>query len=247
MTAQKLSLVAAVCVAAVLSGARSAEATLALAVDFDRNTMPTETESGFVSFASDSVVGVSRTYATTEGDVTVTLSVSGGSKGMFNRGQVPDPIVDAGSFTFAELYNDFVFSNDGGTISVDLSGPGIDANQLYQITWYSFSNPTAAVDGELRPDAATGTTGSITPYGHPALAVGVHPTTNDQYAFTGFWQTSGSTLGIDAVATGSPFNRINGFVITAAVPEASAFVFVGALATGAGILQYRQRRTGRSR
>jgi PEP-CTERM motif-containing protein len=208
-----------------------------LSVDF--NNSQQITENGFVSLWGGNPDSFSSaTYSTSEGNVTVTVSIAGGTTGFWNRDNTI--LTDDGAFTYAELYNDFVFSNEGGTISIDLSGPGILANVDYDITWYSLGNccePGPSM-GVFQSDAASGTTGSTISYTWDSAIV---PTSNDQFAYTGTWSSTAGTLGIDALwvdngisPPGGQNNRVNGFQIAISTPEPTSLILMSLGLLGLG-------------
>lgn len=101
--------------AALSFGAAQTSDAALLSVDFGS----AGAESGF--FQQNST---SQTHGTGSGDVTITLA---GTQGIFNF---------ATTGTNDLLYRDFYFKN-GGTITMTISGPGIDENTAYDMTFWS--------------------------------------------------------------------------------------------------------------
>lgn len=126
------------------------------------------TESGFVK------QGVaSATHATSQGSVTVTVSGHGG----FLTGGAQG---DSGSFSYAQLYNDFVFNtlsnNNPGPVTFKLTGRGIHANTRYDVTVYGFDDDNSSTVA-LSPVAPTSGSSASIVWDRTVL-----PTANDQYA-----------------------------------------------------------------
>ena len=95
------------------------QATDLLSVDF--NTASSPTQAGFAGQSATSF-----THSTASGDLTVAIS---GQQGNFDYAST------AGSDT--NLYRDFFFKNNG-TMTMTLSGPAIDANTDYDLTFWSY-------------------------------------------------------------------------------------------------------------
>ena len=224
-----LSLAAAVPVGLMASGAQAQQF---LAVDFELNGA---TETGFQRLSSGNVANAtaSEDYFTFEGDVTVSTSATGGNQGYFDRG--PGLSDNPPTFNFAELYNDFVYDNTGGTIQFVLSGPGIKPNTDYLLTFYSFdrdASVTSTTQFLATPGSnTTGTTGSITYVGT------VDPTTDAQYSTTITARSTDNSLEIDADITAGVFNRVNGLQVSL-VPEPAGLGVLGL----SGLLALRRRR-----
>ncbi len=123
-------------------------------------------ESGFMNFDNTHVTGGGNASAT-YGDITVELSGMDLSlfDGLFNR----DPaIVDVGSLTYADLYNEFAFNNNAGndgpaSMTLKLSGAGIAANQQYLLTFYSYDNHPTQGSHSVDYTGISGTVGSAGP------------------------------------------------------------------------------------
>jgi hypothetical protein len=202
-----------------------------LLVDFNDDSPPALTQSGFSAFAPTGSPGT-RPYSTTIGNLDVTISghdvVSTG--GFFDRGSP----ANSGAFTFSDLYRDFAFHNNGGTITVGIAG--IQPNTPYQLNVWSsdrfdggaFANTitnTVATGG-----ATTGTGGTIT------FNRTVDATSDLHHSFTGTFQSTTSTLTFSIRATEGSLTRLNGFAL---VPEPSSAALIG---MGGCVLLLRRRR-----
>ncbi len=208
-----------------------------LSVDIQQSASnPVET--GFQALAEADFAG--KTYTTTEGDVTASIS------NYSNTGRTADFPPDSGAFTYGQLLEDYVFLiNSTGRIHLTLSGPGIHANQDYQVTLYAYwanANTEGTATGDstffsFDPSSdTTGSTGSVFIPDAPG-----QPTSNDQYAYTGVWRSDTASLEIDAytLKAGNPrFAFINGFEISQA-PEPSVSLFAAGAVT---LLLHRGRR-----
>jgi len=206
-----------------------------LSIDFQNNqnrSLPTATQPHFKAFDNGHITGegtASATYATVAGDVTLVIkglqtSVVGG---LFNR----DPaLANRGNMKFADLYNDFVFSNNDNrktstepqSMTVILAGPGIAASTDYLITFYSYDNLASMGEHSVTYKGANGTAGSAGPLRYRG---GVAPITNDQYAAAGNFTSDPSgnlTVLMTDVFTGSFEHtgiRLNGLEINQNKPS----------------------------
>jgi hypothetical protein len=193
-----------------------------LRVDFQNSgnqKIPAATQSGFKAFDNSHVTGngtASATYATAVGNVTVALAgMDAQLNGLFNR----DPgITNTASMTLASLYNDFAFINgsSGQSLTLTLSGPGIEANTDYTMTFYSYDDLESQGSHSVTFAGVGDTSGSAGPLQYRG---GATPTRNSQYAVTGtFTSDDAGTLTIRMTdqfltvpeATGI---RLNGFEI----------------------------------
>ena len=212
----------------------------ALRVDFD-DLGPSPTETGFASYEEVGSPGT-RSFATTLGtlDVTVSGHQTGVVGGFFDRG-VP---ADSGGFTFGELYRDYAFRNDNGTITVEIDG--LEADTLYELTWYIYDRNNGDTPfGTIGPDDAGNTTGDILTWFYDG---NLDPVSDDQYAFTGIWSSSDTNLEFDITGTSGDRVRINGFelrpVLAEVVPEPASIALwslVGIVLAGYGFLRRRMQ------
>ena len=132
-----------------------------LAVDIDNGTPGTEP--GFVGQS-----GLSATHSTPLGAITVTLS---GGTGFYNRGGSGSPV---------SLYSDFYYQNSpSGSFTLTLSGAGIDASAVYNMTFYAHDI------GSARSTYVEGTAGTTGPRLGPISGTTGIPTTLDQYSASG--------------------------------------------------------------
>jgi hypothetical protein len=176
--------------------ASSANAAL-LAVDIGTGAV----ESGFVGQATGNV-----THATTAGNVTVDIS---GEQGFFTY---------VGGGTNAALFDDFVFRN-GGTITLELSGPGISANTAYDMTFWAYYGAQARDTTIAGSAGTTGTTLGPIAFDNPTTSL----SDNDA---SGTFTSDGTGTLTFAVSGSASRPALNGFTITA-VPEPSTTALLG--------------------
>jgi hypothetical protein len=177
--------------------------TTLLNVDFDTNANFTQDD--FSSFLS------SDSSPKTFGDFSVSVS---GHQGYFARSVLPD----TEDFTYGYLFRDFVYRNNGGAISFVIDG--LEANTPYEITWYVYDRfgdgGGGTYTGQIAAADGSNTTGdTLTTVFDSTTA----PTSNDQYAYTGTWISTDSSLEIDLsyvshVGANYPVVRVNGFEIS---------------------------------
>ena len=211
--------VTAAVVATVICSIPLARADL-ISVDFGTGGSPVE--AGFVQQSSTSV-----THTTLAGDLTVAIS---DQQGNFDRG------VTGG--TNLDMYRDFYFKNGSvgggtaGTMVLTLSGPALSANTDYNLTFYAYDSgdPVHATSFT----GTSGTTGAVGPITNKGTG---NPDTLDEYAGTGLFTSDGSGMLTFAITDSSDRPRINGFSISAAVPEPAS---IALLALG-GLLLLRRR------
>jgi hypothetical protein len=255
-TSRRFAATLAVLTVATLYGVNAANVNAApiLAVDFQNsnnvsNPPGAVLETGFVNFDNTHSTGGGNASAT-YGSINVAMSgMDTLIDGLFNRGP---GMVDAGSMTYADLYNDFAFKNGdafgGGSpqsMTLTLSGAGIAANTAYDLTFYSYDDLATQGSHSVTYAAAAGTVGSAGPL---AYVSGATPTSNGQYASTGTFTSNGAgvlTVSMtDAYsgATQSTGIRLNAFELSSVnvVPEPSTAVLaaLGLL----GLMGTRRRR-----
>jgi hypothetical protein len=94
----------------------------------------------------------------------------------------PGNTVNAGAFTYANLYRDFIFSNPGNTVGMDLILTGLTPGGSYELRVYSYDDSTSAAEtapSTVRWTVTAGTGG----FGEISFQRNnVDPTSNDQYS-----------------------------------------------------------------
>lgn len=106
-----------------------------------------------IDWSGGGAAGISKTFATSQGNVTATLTGIGASNGARNRG------ANAGGLD--ELYQDFVFSqrdfgNDQlGRNYIKLELSGLSANQNYELTWFAREAAFNGADQTGQSDTAS--------------------------------------------------------------------------------------------
>jgi len=128
---------------ALAASVNTVHAQTVLAVDFNmRGANETDTQSGFNSFAINSVGSATLTQTGTVsrvfGSYTVSLAGSGSNPGYVDRHRTTP--TDSGALTQSALYRDFVFSSDTGSGGLNVTVDGLLANQTYQVTIWSFDS-----------------------------------------------------------------------------------------------------------
>ena len=196
-----------------------------LRLDFD-DAGPSPTETGFSSY-EEVVNGGTRSFATTAGTL--------------DDRAVP---LDGGGLTFGELYRDYAFRNDNGTITVEIDG--LVADELYELTWYIYDRNNGDTPfGTISPDDAGNTTGDILTWFYDG---NLDPVSDDQYAFTGIWSSSDTSLEFDITGTSGNRVRVNGLelrpVLAEVVPEPASIALwflLGLGLVGYGFLRRRKQ------
>ena len=201
-----------------------------LNIDFQNSTTATAgvTQTGFDSFTEvDGANPSGKTFSTSQGNVNLQVSGEDAAVGGFYTRDA-DLLSNSGAFTYADLYNDFIFKNST-TNQIDFVFLGLAHNQPYLVTFFSYDNSTAVGDGPTSHDISfTGFSGSA---GTSALSYtsGVAPSTNNQYAVAAQFTTDGTgTLSI--AASDVAFPRINGVELDIViVPEPSSLAIASPL------------------
>jgi hypothetical protein len=224
-----------------------------LAVDFQNPTSGGVNQTGFSQFAGGtSQSGVTTLpFSTVNGTVNVSVNLpAAGGAGYFHR---TPTLSNSGSLTYADLYNDFAYSNSPNafvpnqtdTLTVTLSGAGVSANTAYSLTFYSWDNRAASGLHTVTISGISGTTG---PNGVIVSDFATPPTTNDQYSATQIYVSDGSGnltfLVSDFYGVISDTRsgvRLNALVLAAAAPEPGTLALLGA-GLGALALWSRRRR-----
>jgi len=174
------------------------QATDLLSVDFNTGSSPTQ--AGFTGQSATSF-----THSTASGDLTVAIS---GQQGNFDYAST------AGSDT--NLYRDFFFKNNG-TMTLTLSGPAINANTDYDLTFWSYYGAEARNTSFA---ATAGTTGSTV---GPIATSNADPTglTDSRYSVTGTFTSDGSRVLTFSITGSGNRPAINGFKIATNGPDTS--------------------------
>ncbi|HEV7300722.1 MAG TPA: PEP-CTERM sorting domain-containing protein [Tepidisphaeraceae bacterium] len=201
------------------------------------------TESGFTN-----VTAAGGPVVTSAGNVTVALT-NAPTGSQRDRGVLSD----SGAFTYADLYDDFVRSDGGNTLTVALSGAGILPGTSYVVTLYGFdpqgtgsatgSTVVSNVQGYKQTGGASfGTITYAVVNGNPGASA---PTANEQYSITTTLNSgAGGLLSVDITPVSSTsgytsaiLNAIQVSQVTM-VPEPTA---LGLLTVG-GLAVLRRRR-----
>lgn len=213
-----------------------------ISVDFDQTTA-VATQAGFTSIAGP--VSNATTLSQVVGGFTVSADFTSTSafSGAFNRGGV----TNGGALTYADLYNDFLYTNLASSAGIILSIAGVTPNTPYTFTLYSFDPSMSTATSITTTFAAgantSGASGTVTYTSVTPTYTSVVPTTNNQYSTTLTFTSTTSTINIFATATNNApgisadYLRINGFTMDA-VPEPASL----ALFSLAGLTLVRRRR-----
>lgn len=255
MNERRIGALAACACALVCALGIAARGAPVLSLDFnDRsgtgNLTISPTQSGFTSFlqsTNNATTPLTNSYATSIGTLDVTVggyqTTSGTTGGFLDRGAPPN---NPPSFTYSDLYRDFLFTNvAGGNLSLAIKG--VQPNTDYELTFWSsdvFTDPmnnfAEVITNQIAAAGATvGATGTIT------FDSTQNATSNMQHSFTGIFRSTTDTLSfnftdITVTAITNDVVRLNGFQLSA-VPEPSA-VAVWLIAAAAAIAWHIRRR-----
>lgn len=244
-----------------------AQAQTPFKLDFQENG--DTVQPGFTQFAGP--LSQSSPYSLTFGNYTVTLTAqSDGSDlggGFFDRNQsggIFSPLANSGSFTYASLYNSFAYNNSSlsfassasTSLSVSISGAGINPLTAYTMTFFSFDSDAGrqSTSGTHSVDIGgiSGTTGS-----HLGITWSdtAPPTTNGQYSASGIFGSDASgtlTFLVTDSYSGNQDSRsgvrLNALILdtaapSTATPEPSTLgTIASALAGGAAFSMFLRRR-----
>jgi hypothetical protein len=179
-----------------LAATATLQATDLLSVDFNSSSSPTQ--AGFTGQSATSF-----THSTASGDLTVAIS---GQQGNFDYAST------TGSDT--DIYRDFFFKNNG-TMTLTLSGPAIDANTDYELTFWSYYGAEARNTSFA---ATAGTTGSTV---GPIATSNAAPTGlgDTRYSVTGTFTSDGSRVLTFSVTGSGNRPAINGLKIASSGPD----------------------------
>ncbi|MEM7390714.1 MAG: SHD1 domain-containing protein [Verrucomicrobiota bacterium] len=181
-------------IAVCLLNLASARAEVLLRVDFDLQA--SAVEEGF------------STYLRTEKNKTfpngITVAVKNEQAWYDSRGPV-----DTDTFTYGDLYRDFIFNNTGIPIAFDISG--LTPNTRYEITWYGHQKGYDFTS-RIQPREGSNTSGSTV----DLISLGAAPLSNEHYSATGVWMSTDDSLEIDVAFVSDNFGRgelirVNGF------------------------------------
>lgn len=234
--------------------ASNLEAQLLLSMDF--NTMPaggsaSPTESGYTGVVvnnaeftgpfTTSFTGLSTSLSSGTVGLTIAAGTTLTSTGAMLSRDRPATTADNGSFTYQDLYRDFIISKytTGGIPKMTIGLSGLNASTEYLVTFYAYDNNNS---GAISLQNTTGTgsqSGSISWTAGYAFN-GANANENAKFSTTLRVQTDtlGNLTFINTTTSGAGFQGIlNGIQVTA-VPEPTAIALVIA---GCGILFLRRR------
>jgi hypothetical protein len=211
-----------------------------LSVDFGRNfgnnpATPSPVQTGFSGMAGSFPLGPNSpppSLAATFGIYSVTVSGDPYQGTDYSRVGFEDTTAAASGIdpSIRNLYEDAMINNldlDDGT-GLNLSIQGVTPNTLYSLKLWSYNAensfyPTPTLFSPRLGSSTTGTSGSVTQFASPI------PTSLDDYSTTIIVSSTTNTLDIHAASTASyGGTRMNGFELTAAVPEPSAALLAAA-------------------
>jgi hypothetical protein len=225
-----------------------------LSVDFNQGTTSQSlTQSGFTNLGAPTVAtagpfttsftGLDVAY--TSGTVGLTMTFPGGN--YLSRDRTTNTPVDTGSFTYANLYRDIwnPSSANGGNLIYSFSG--LLANTSYQLRFYTYdaaasSSRTMTFTDWTSGSQGTGSaTGSVTYTGSYVFTGAA----GDNYLYSTLITATSSatgTLEIRETTGGSYASIINGFEISAAIPEPSTYAAIFGTLALAGAVAFRRHR-----
>ena len=227
---------------AAVTIAPAARAGVVLAVDFDSFSSVDDTETGFNKwnvgfndFNGPSSMVFGAYTATIAADITVDGSGNINGTGAMLGRERTSPNVDAGSFTYDDLYRDLLLGKTG-VISLEVAG--LDLNTAYNVTVFAYDDSgSGSTTFTNRTGGASATLGTIS---WTAATVFDSSTPNNIYALTSsVTSDSSGRIIISSVGPSNGPGRINGFIIES-VPEPSAALLLGFL--GLTGLAVRRRR-----
>jgi hypothetical protein len=224
----------------------------------DINAGSSVTQSGFTSYSLTSGTGVGpattsftglSTADTATGTVGLTLTFP--TTNYTARDRVTTA-ADTGSFTYNNLYRDFVnASSNGGNLTFSFSG--LLANTTYQLRFYAYDGNSSAGATKTMTftDFTTGSPGTGASTGSVTFTVGSSTFTGaagDNYLYSTLITATSDSSGalvIRETTGGSYAALFNGFEISSisSVPEPSTYAAIfGTLALAGAVVSRRHRR-----
>jgi len=233
-------------VAALFPLFSTAQAQVILGVDFGVTSSPVQAGYSAFGITSGSIAGpVTNSYTElnttyTTGTVSITLAAGNtllGTSNLTARDRLA-PSTDSGSFTYSNLYRDFINTSANGNMTIGLTG--LNASTAYQLTLYAYDNSNGRT--MTFTDFTTGSAGATGSITWTAGATFDSTTLNSVYSTT-LNVTSDATgaLVIRDIPTGSAPALINGLQLIA-VPEPSS-IGLCLVAAGGLVLSIRRRST----
>jgi hypothetical protein len=204
-----------------------------LFVDFGRNlgnnpATPSPVQAGFNGMTGNFPLGANSpppSLSATFGTYTVTVTGDPYQGTDYSRVGFEDTAAAASGIdsSISNLYEDAMINNldlDDGT-GLNLSIQGVTPNTQYSLKLWSYNAenafyPTPTQFGPRSGSSTTGSSGSVTQFASPI------PTSLNDYSTTIIVSSATNTLDIHAASTASfGGTRMNGFELSAAVPEPS--------------------------
>lgn len=234
-----------------LVSATVASAAPILAVDFGASQAPSLVETGFSEFELSNAVNTTGPVTRTFGSYSVTLAgsaavnaggtfTSTGTMTARDRGQ---PVADNGTFTYNDVYRDFITLNAGTTMGIQLTG--LTANASYEVTFYVYDNSNARtvniknITGatNLAPNGANEALGSTSWTAGSSFG---STTSNEVFSISGTVISDSLGRLTFANTIGSGNALINGLTLTA-IPEPSTYAALLGGAVAAAVVVRRRR------
>lgn len=228
---------------AILASATMSQAQLLLSVDFGVTSSPVET--GYSAFgitsgtlagpSTKSYTGISNLYTTGTVAVTIASGNTVTATGNLTARDRTAPSTNSGTFTYSDIYRDFINPSSGGNLTLGLTG--LNANTQYTLTLYAYDNANSRT--VTYTDYTTGSAGASGSISYTA-GYTFGSTTPDSIFSTILTVTSDANGSLVIRATPSSGGAIINGLQLSAVPEPST---VALCFLAVGIVALRARRS----